>query len=82
MKPIQFVLIAVALVAALGAGFLMMRMNNKPAPVVVQSDNFEFRPFLKFINDQAYNNLGYFGVFLPLMLYAVLTMFKYLLKFV
>ncbi|NKB52814.1 MAG: Flp pilus assembly protein CpaB [Rhizobiaceae bacterium] len=38
MKPIQLVLIAVALVAALGAGFLMMNLNNKPAPVVVQSN--------------------------------------------
>ena len=31
MKPIQLVLIAVALLAALGAGFLMMNMNEKPA---------------------------------------------------
>ncbi len=38
MKPIQLVLIAVALVAALGAGFLMMNMNSKPAPVIVQSN--------------------------------------------
>ena len=38
MKPIQLVLIAVALLAALGAGFLMMNMNEKPAPVVVQSN--------------------------------------------
>ena len=34
MKPIQLILIAVALVAALGAGFLMMNLNNQPAPVV------------------------------------------------
>ena len=38
MKPIQFVLIGVALVAAVGAGFLMMNINNKPAPVAVKSN--------------------------------------------
>ena len=38
MKPIQLVLIGVAMVAALGAGFLMININNKPAPVVVKSD--------------------------------------------
>ena len=38
MKPIQLILIAVAVVAALGAGFLMMNINNKPAPVIVKSD--------------------------------------------
>ncbi len=33
MKPIQLILIAVALVAALGAGFIMMNLSNQPAPV-------------------------------------------------
>lgn len=37
MKPVQLVLIGVALVAALGAGLLMMNMNSKPAAVVVNS---------------------------------------------
>ena len=32
MKPIQLVLIAVALIAALGAGLLMMNLNNRPDP--------------------------------------------------
>lgn len=36
MKPIQLILIAVALVAALGAGFMMMNLNQAPAPVVAQ----------------------------------------------
>lgn len=35
MKPIQFVLIGVALFAALGAGFLMMNLNNEPPPAKV-----------------------------------------------
>ncbi|MEE9314261.1 MAG: Flp pilus assembly protein CpaB [Rhizobiaceae bacterium] len=30
MKPIQLILLAVALVAAIGAGFLMMNLNKKP----------------------------------------------------
>ncbi|MGI9354639.1 MAG: Flp pilus assembly protein CpaB [Rhizobiaceae bacterium] len=34
MKPIQLILIAVALVAALGAGFLMLNLSNQPEPVV------------------------------------------------
>ena len=38
MKPIQFVLIGVALVAAVGAGFLMMNINNKPIPVAAKSN--------------------------------------------
>lgn len=38
MRPIQLILIAVALSAALGAGFLMMNLNQKPEPVIVQSD--------------------------------------------
>ena len=33
MKPVQLILVAVALVAALGAGFLVMNLNNEPAPV-------------------------------------------------
>lgn len=37
MKPMQLVLIGVAVVAAAGAGFLMMNLNSKPAPVVVNS---------------------------------------------
>ena len=36
MKPIQIVLIAVALVAALGAGFMMLRLSNQPAQVITQ----------------------------------------------
>ncbi len=36
MKPIQLILIGVALVAALGAGFLMMNLNSGPAPTIVQ----------------------------------------------
>lgn len=35
MKPIQIVLIGVALVAALGAGLLMMNLNTAPEPVKV-----------------------------------------------
>ena len=35
MKPIQLILIAVALVAALGAGFLMLNLSNQPEPVAV-----------------------------------------------
>lgn len=38
MKPVQLVLIGVALLAAVGAGLLMMSINNKPAPVIVKSD--------------------------------------------
>lgn len=33
MKPMQLILIAVALVCALGAGLLMMNMNDEPGPV-------------------------------------------------
>ncbi|EFL89848.1 Flp pilus assembly protein CpaB [Ahrensia sp. R2A130] len=39
MKPVQLVLIAVALVASLGAGYLVMNMSEPPAQVVVQTDN-------------------------------------------
>ena len=42
MKPIQLVLIGVALVAALGAGFVMLTMTNKPPQVVeVMTPQFE-----------------------------------------
>lgn len=34
MKPIQLILIVVALVAAAGAGFMVMKMSNKPAQIV------------------------------------------------
>jgi pilus assembly protein CpaB len=38
MKPVQIALIGVALAAAGGAGFLMIKVNNKPAPVVAKSN--------------------------------------------
>ena len=37
MKPVQLILIGVASVAALGAGFMIMNMNSQPAPVAGQS---------------------------------------------
>jgi pilus assembly protein CpaB len=36
MKPVQLILIGVASVAALGAGFMIMNLNNQPAPVAGQ----------------------------------------------
>lgn len=36
MKPVQLILIGVASVAALGAGFMIMNMNSQPAPVAGQ----------------------------------------------
>ncbi len=38
MKPIQLILLAVALVAALGAGFLMMNLNSQPAQTQIAQD--------------------------------------------
>ena len=38
MKPAQLILIGVALLAAVGAGLLMMNISNKPAEVIVQSN--------------------------------------------
>ncbi len=38
MKPVQLILIGVALLAAVGAGLLMMNISNKPAEVVVQTN--------------------------------------------
>ena len=38
MKPVQLILIGVALLAAIGAGLLMMNISNKPAEVIVQTN--------------------------------------------
>jgi hypothetical protein len=38
--------------------------------------------FLKFYSEAAFDTLGFFGVLLPIMIYSILTLFAYLLKFV
>ncbi|MEM1040826.1 MAG: Flp pilus assembly protein CpaB [Pseudomonadota bacterium] len=44
MKPIQIILIAVAAVCALGAGFIMMNLLNQPAPEVAVETIVEKAP--------------------------------------
>ena len=64
-------------------GYTKSAKNSKPPTL---STEFAFVSlnlfFLKFYSEVAFSALSFFTVLLPLMAYAILTLFSYLLKFI